>query len=424
MDVSPPTTAPPTRGHTWALTVLTLCAFLLGTGEIMIAGLLPEIAEDAGVSLSTAGLLVSISAITIVVGGPVLAMTTARVRRRRLIAVLLMTFALGNALSALTSSFAVIAFGRVLSALPHAALLPLFLGLVADIVPPARRGTAVGMVSLGLSLSMIIGLPLGAALGQWLSWRATFAAVGLLALVAAGPMLALVRGPHDTPAADGGSGRLAELRVLGQRRVQTVVAVTILSAAATFTAYTYVTPLLRDAVGFDPSTVTLLLLLFGIGGTVGNVVGGRLADRSVTRAVCLGVLALTVTLPLLGAAVPVPPVAVGFLFLFGAAYYAVIPAVNTRMLDVASARARTLALTMQSSAFNLGVAVGGWLGGQVLAGGLPLRWLPVVGGLVAAVALVIAVAEHRGERRRRTDPAGSDQESTAPEGRTVSEVAA
>ncbi|UNO43410.1 MFS transporter [Streptomyces sp. MST-110588] len=149
-------------------------------------------------------------------------------------------------------------------------------------VPEHRRGTAVARVSLGLSLAMIAGLPLGTVIGRWLSWQATFAAVALLAVVAAGPLPALVRAPYagSAPATE---PLITELRVLTERRVQAVVAVTALGAAAAFTAYTFITPLLTEAAGFTASAVTLLLLLFGVGGTVGNLIGGKLADRSVAR---------------------------------------------------------------------------------------------------------------------------------------------
>ncbi|BBC94471.1 MFS transporter [Streptomyces rochei] len=386
------------RGSGWALTVLTLCAFTLGTGEIMIAGLLPEIADDAGVSLSTAGLLVSSFALTVVIGGPVLALTTGRARRRRLLIALMLTYVLGNVISAVAPSFWLLATGRIVAALAHSALMPLFFGIAADVVPPDKRGMAVARVSLGFSLAMIAGLPIGTALGQWLSWHATFWAIAALTLAATVPVAALA---PDTPGISEAEdqGRLRELRVLGDRRVQVVTGITALAAAASFTAYTYVTPLLTDTVGFGESTVTVLLLLFGIGGTVGNLIGGRLTDRSVLGAIALSVAALAVSLLLLGASTGVKVVAVAFLFLFGAAYYAVIPAVNTRLLDVASRQARTLALTVQSSAFNLGTALGGWLGGRVIAEGAGLRWLPVVGSLVALAALLLAVGEVRGERR-------------------------
>ncbi|MEU1106977.1 MFS transporter [Streptomyces tibetensis] len=408
---------PPTeRGSAWALAVLTLCSFTLGTGEIMIAGLLPDIAADAGVSLSTAGLLVSSFAMTVVIGGPVLALTTGRARRRHLLLALMITYVLGNVVSAVATSFWPLAIGRIIAALAHSALMPLFFGIAADVVPPHKRGMAVARVSLGFSLAMIAGLPIGTALGQWLSWRATFWAVAALTLAVTVPVAALA---PNTPgiSADEDRGRLAELRVLGDRRVQIVTGITALCAAASFTAYTYVTPLLTDAVGFSESAVTPLLLLFGIGGTVGNLIGGRLTDRSVLGAVSVCVATLAGSLLLLGATTSFKTPAVGFLFLFGAAYYAVMPAVNTRLLNVASQQARTLALTVQSSAFNLGTALGGWLGGRVIAAGAPLGWLPAVGGGVAVLALVFALVEMAGERRRTpvADQEPADQEPAGEE---------
>jgi DHA1 family inner membrane transport protein len=291
--------------------------------------------------------------------------------------------------------------------------MPLFFATAADIVPPERRGSAVARVSLGFSLAMIAGLPIGTALGQWLGWRATFWAVVLLTLAATLPVAALA---PDSPAisAEEDRGRLGELRVLGDRRVRAVTGITALAAAASFTAYTYVTPLLTDTVGFDASTVTVLLLLFGAGGILGNLVGGRLTDRSVLGAVSATVAALAAALLLLGVTAPLKVPAVAFLFLFGAAYYAVIPAVNTRLLDVASHQARTLALTVQSSAFNLGTALGGWLGGRIIAAGAGLRWLPVAGAAVAALALVLALVETAGARRRTASAAPAAGTASAP----------
>ncbi|WP_344599936.1 MFS transporter [Streptomyces glaucus] len=402
------------RATSWALAVLTLCSFTLGTGEIMIAGLLPGIASDADVSLSTAGLLVSSFAMTVVLGGPVLALTTGRARRRRLLGALMACYAVGNILSAVAPSFLPLAAGRIVAALAHSALMPLFFGIAADIVPPERRGSAVARVSLGFSLAMIAGLPIGTALGQWLDWRATFWAVAVLTLAVTVPVAALA---PDTPglSPEDDRGRLGELRVLGDRRVQVVTGITALAAAASFTAYTYVTPLLTGTVGFSESAVTVLLLLFGVGGTVGNLVGGRLTDRSVLGAVSVSVAALGASLLLLGATASVKVPAVAFLFLFGAAYYAVIPAVNTRLLDVASKQARTLALTVQSSAFNLGTAVGGWLGGRVIAAGAGMRWLPVAGAAVAALALALALGETAGERRRTAAAAPASPTAAADE---------
>ncbi|MGW4441786.1 MFS transporter [Streptomyces sp. NPDC004682] len=379
-----------------ALAVLTLCSFTLGTGEIMIAGLLPAIAADVSVPLSTAGLLVSAFALTVVVGGPVLALAAGRTPRRGMLVALMGCYVLGNAVSALAPGFGLLAGGRVLAALAHSALMPLFFRTAADLVPPERRGRAVARVSAGFSLAMIAGLPLGTAVGQWLGWRATFWAVAALTAAVTVCVAPLV--PSSPEQAVPGR-RLTELRVLGDRRVRAVTAVTALSAAAAFTAYTYVTPLLTDTVGFSPSAATVLLLLFGIGGTVGSTVGGRLTDRSVTGAIGWTVGGLAAALLLLAVTTGAKAPAVAALFLFGATYYAVIPAVNTRLLDVAAGRARTLALTVQSSAFNLGTALGGWLGGRLLAAGAGLERLPLAGSLIALAALAWTLREAAGERR-------------------------
>ncbi|MEV0082161.1 MFS transporter [Saccharopolyspora sp. NPDC050642] len=376
------------------LLVLTGCAFILGTGEIMLAGLLPEIAAEVGVPLPIAGMLISMFALTVVVGGPVLALATGGLARKPLVLALMLLFAGGNVVAALSPSFPLLVGSRVLAALAHAALMPLFFGVAVDLVPPERRASAVARVSLGLSLATVIGLPIGAAVGQWLGWRAMFWALAALTLAATALLRLLL--PTGQRAV---AGRLAELRVLGDRRVQVTVAMTALGAAAAFTAYTYITPMLTDVTGFGPMTVTALLLVFGIGGTAGNVLGGRLADRALMPAICGALASLAAALLLLGSVAANKPLTVAALFAFGAAYYAVIPVVNTRLLAVASQQARTLALTVQSSAFNLGITAGGWFGGRLIGHGFPLWMVPVAGGVLAVLALVIAVVESAGDRR-------------------------
>ncbi|RKT84005.1 MFS transporter, DHA1 family, inner membrane transport protein [Saccharopolyspora antimicrobica] len=380
--------------HRALLLVLTGCAFLLGTGEIMIAGLLPEIAAGLGVSLPLAGTLISVFALTVVVGGPLLALATGGVDRRPLVLGLLGVFAASNVIAALSSSYLLLVGSRALAAFAHAALMPLFFGVAVDLVPADKRATAVARVSLGLGLATVAGLPIGAAVGNRLGWRATF--WGLSALVIVVVALLWVLLPPGQRAAE---SRLAELRVLRERAVLLTAATTALGAGAAFTAYTYIAPLLTEVTGFAPVTVTALLLVFGFGGTIGNVLGGKLADRDLMRTICGSLAVLGAALLLLGAVATNKPLTAAALFAFGTAYYAVIPAVNTRMLEVASQQARTLALTVQSSAFNSGIAAGGWFGGQLIGRGLPLQAVAVAGGGLAVVAALVAAFDAVGARR-------------------------
>lgn len=372
-----------------SLFALMLCVFSVGTAESVIAGILPEIAGDLDVSMSAVGLLVSGYALTVVLAGPLLTLGTGRVPQKTLVLSLIFVFVLGNLVAATAGGYPLLMAGRVLSALAHCTLFAVCIVIANRLVGPGRQGSAVAKVALGLNLATVAGVPIGTAIGQHFGWRATFWAVLAMSVVSAVLVVAFV------PAVPGptGSGAVSELRVFGHQPVQAAIGVTVLASAGAFTAYTFIAPLLTEVSGFGAGGLTALLLLFGAGSVVGNILGGRAADRALLPSLVATLSVLAASLLLLALVAPVQPLTAVAVFLFGASYFAIIPAVQARIMTAAGAQAPTLALAVNISAFNIGIAGGAWLGGRVIDAGLGLRAVTVVAAVVTAAGVAVAVRE-------------------------------
>ena len=379
-----------------SLFALMLCVFSVGTAESVIAGILPEIAGDLDVSVSAVGLLVSGYALTVVLAGPVLTLVTGRVPQKTLVLGLILVFLVGNLTAASADGYPLLLTGRILSALAHCTLFAVCIVIANRLVGPGRQGSAVAKVALGLNLATVAGVPIGTIIGQQWGWRATFGAVLVMSAISAALVIAFVPSvPGPT-----GSGAAGELRVLANRGVQAAIGMTVLGSAGAFTAYTYIAPLLTDVSGFGPGELTGLLLLFGAGSILGNMLGGRAADRSLLPALVVTLTTLAVSLLLLALVAPVRPPTVAVVLLFGASYFAIVPAVQARIMTAVGDRAPTLALAVNISAFNIGIAGGSWLGGQVIDAGHGLRAVVCVAAAVSAAGAVVAVRELLAERNR------------------------
>lgn len=390
------------------LTGLLLSVFCLGTAEYMIAGLLPDLAQSLAVSIPAAGLLVTGYALTVVVGGPLLTLATSRLPRKSLMLALMVVFAAGNCAAALAPSFPVLLAARVVSALAHCTLFALALVLANRLVAPEKSASAVAMVAVSLNLATILGVPLGIAVAELWSWRASF--WGVAALTVVGALFAAVTVPRDQAR---GGGAASELRVLGNRRVRQSVLITVLGTAGGYLAYTFVAPLLTEVGGFSSAAVSPLLLVFGAGSLLGSVLGGRLADRALMPSLT-GLLALLVaTITLFGAVVAVPALAVGALFLFGLAFFSIVPALGARVMAAAATDAPTLAVAVNIAAFNASIAFASWAGGRLLDAGLSLRETVFVGAAITAVGFVVSYRQWRGEEAA----SGQGDRSTLTPGR-------
>jgi DHA1 family inner membrane transport protein len=373
---------------------LTMCAFCIGTAEFVVMGLLPNIAQDLAVSIPLAGQLVTAYALGVVIGAPVLAVATGKMPRKRVLLLMVGVFIIGNFLSAISPNYALLMIARILAAFAHGTLFGVGAIVAADLVPPNKRASAIGLMFTGLTLANILGVPLGTFIGQDYGWRATFWAITGLGVIALIPVAVLVPNVATRPSA----GLRHEFSVLRRPEVLIAIATTVFSSASIFTFFTYIVPLLEEVTGFTPRDVTLILFMIGVGLTIGILAGGKVADRGIMRAliVILAVMAaLLFVLPLVVHA-QIPTLVV--IFLWATSSFATAPALQTRVVDKAS-EAPNLASTLNIGAFNLGNAGGAFLGGLVLDRGFALPAVPVAGAVVALVALALAAVGTMRDRR-------------------------
>ncbi len=278
-----------------ALLALAVGAFGIGTTEFVIMGLLPEVADDLHVSIPTAGHLVSAYALGVVIGAPLLAALTSRMSRRTVLIGLMVLFVVGNVLSAFAPGYDSLMAARFLSGLPHGAFFGMGAVVATTMVAPERKARSVSLMFLGLTVANIVGVPAATLMGQHLGWRATFLGVSVIGLVAIASLALLI--PHDHAHAPV-VGLRREMAALRSLPVWLALGTTVAGFGALFSAYSYITPMLTDAAGFADGSVTLLLALFGVGATVGNLVGGRLADHSLRGTLFGGLASLAAVLAL------------------------------------------------------------------------------------------------------------------------------
>jgi DHA1 family inner membrane transport protein len=376
-----------------SLFALFLVVFGFTTGEFVVAGILPDMAADLGVSIPAVGLLTTAYALGMIVGGPLLTVLTARTPRRRLVVGLVAVSVLANLGSAVAPNHAVLMVARFGAGLVVATFFAVAIATAASVAPPGRQASAVGRVVLGLNLGLVLGTPLGTVIGQQLGWRATFVAVAAVTLAAVPLVLRYV------PAAPGTSGPvLAELRVLADRDVQLAIALSAVGNVGVVAVFTYIAPLLTEVGGFPAGAVPVLLLGYGAGAVVGNVIGGRLADRALMPSIAGLLAALAAVLVVFWLAGGVPAAAAGLTFVIGVLAFAMVPGMQTRVVATATA-APTLAVAVNASGYQLAVAFAGWLGGEVIAGP-GLQAVPLVGALLTVAG--VALALHLLRRDRRT----------------------
>lgn len=380
------------------LLALAIASFGIGTTEFVIMGLLPDVARDLGVTVPRAGLLISVYALGVVVGSPLMTLALAGMARRRALLALLALFVAGNAACALAPSYPLLMAARLLTALTHGTFFGIGAIVAAGLVGPRQRSRAVALLFSGLTLANVLGVPAGTALGQVAGWRAAFWAIvpiGLLALLAVVRWLPKLPAPPRTRL-------LRELSVLRQPQVVLAMAVSALASASMFSALTFVTPMLEQVTGLAPRSVAWALVLFGVGVTVGNLAGGRLADWRQLPALILSLAGVVLAAAILGLALPMALPATLALVAWGAVQFACGAPLQTRVVEQARA-APNLASALNQSAFNAGNAGGAWLGAAALTAGLPYAALPFLASGIALAALLTALfaaALQRGAAQR------------------------
>ncbi|GHF42940.1 MFS transporter [Streptomyces mashuensis] len=377
-----------------ALLALAIGAFGIGTTEFVTSGLLPEVVDEFGVSVPTAGYLSTGYALGVVLGAPLLAVLGARIPRKRMLMGLMGLFVVGNALSAAAPAFGLLLTGRIVASLAHGAFFGIGAVVAADLVAPHKRAGAIAMMFTGLTVANVVGVPVGTLVGQSAGWRVTFYAIAGLGVLAVLGIAALVPAqprPEHSPV----RGELAAFR---NPQVLLAMAMTVLGFGGVFTMTTYLTPMATEVTGYAPSSVTWLLVLFGLGMVGGNLVGGRYADRALMPMLFTALGGLAVLLALLPLAAHHKAAAAADILLIGAFGFATVPPLQKRVLDQ-TAGAPTLASAVNIGAFNLGNALAAWLGGLVISAGLGYTSPPWVGALMAGAALGLALVSAALERR-------------------------
>ncbi|WIB76785.1 MFS transporter [Curtobacterium sp. MCPF17_002] len=396
------------------LIALALGGFGIGLTEFVITGLLPEVAADYGVTETTAGWLVTGYALAVIVGALGLTAATTRLPRKPVLIGLLVLFIIGNTLSALAPVYGVMMLGRVIAALCHGAFFGIGSVVASNMVAREKRASAVALMFTGLTASNVLGVPFGTFLGQALGWRATFwaiAAIGIVALVGVAVLVPAVRAAGTDGTAAPSLAR--ELGAFRSGQVWLSLGMTVLGYGGMFGAFTYIAYTLTSVSGFASSAVPWLLIVFGVGLFVGNFAGGKLASRSIDGTLLVVLVVLTVVLALFAVVATSPVLTVIALVLMGAFGFATVPALQTRVMQYAD-HAPTLASGANIAAFNLGNALGAWIGGLTIAAGLgytsPIR--AGAGITLAAVALT-AFAAGAARRSRAGRPVGSATGSVA-----------
>ncbi|MET9648400.1 MFS transporter [Streptomyces syringium] len=391
-----------------ALLALAISAFGIGTTEFVMMGLLPNVADDLGTSVPTAGYLVSAYALGVVIGAPLLTAMGSRIPRKRMLVLLMGLFTIGNLASALAPSFGLLVVGRVLAGLPHGAFFGVGAVVAARLVTEGRQARAVATMFLGLTVANIVGVPTATLLGQHLGWRATFLVVAGIGLVAMAALTLLV--PQLPRERHQGLGQ--ELRALGDRQVLLGLLTAVFGFAGVFAVYSYLASMMTEVTGFSETSVTLVLALFGIGMTLGALVAGPLTDRALRPTLYGSLAALAAVLVLFDFTVHVKWAALVTVVVLGAVGF--MTTTPLQMLVMHKARhAPTLASASNHSAFNLANAGGAWLGGVAIAAGWGWTSPTLVGAVLAVIGLAVAVTagllDRGGPGASRLVAAGSER---------------
>ncbi|QBM16861.1 inner membrane transport protein YdhP [Marinobacter sp. JH2] len=372
-----------------ALFALTLSAFAIGTTEFVIVGLVPTIAQDLGVTLPSAGLLVSLYALGVAVGAPVLTALTGRWNRKWVLLSLMSLFIIGNVLAWMAPNYASLMTARILTGLAHGVFFSIGSTIATSLVSKDKEASAIAIMFTGLTVALVTGVPLGTFIGQTFGWRATFltvAALGAIALIGSALLV-----PKNLKKSAPATLR-QQLEVITHPRLLLVYAMTAVGYGGTFTAFTYLTPILEDVSGFAPGMVSLLLLVYGISVATGNIWGGKLADRlGPTSALYIIFAGLAAILFVLTFTAYNPIAAVITLLVWGAFAFGNVPGLQVYVVQLAeryTPHSVDVASGLNIAAFNIGIAGGAWLGGHVVED-MGLMNTPWIGGVIVLSALLL-----------------------------------
>lgn len=372
-----------------ALWALTISAFAVGTTEFVIVGLIPTIAESLGVSLPSAGLLVSLYALGVTIGAPVLTALAGKMPRKKLLLALLALFIAGNAFAAFAPGYNSLIVARFITGLAHGVFFAIASTIATDLVDRDKESSAIAMVFMGLTVALVTGVPLGTWIGQSFGWQSTF--LGVVALGVIGLIASAILVPSNLRQSEAPSLR-AQAQVLTSPRLLLVYLITAVGYGGNFIAFTYLAPMLTDVTGLSAGAVSLVMLVYGASVAAGNILGGKLADRmGPVPSLTLIFGGLTVMLAALGLALTSPFAAVAVTALWGGFAFANVPPLQSYVVQIArevSPGAVDVTSGLNIGAFNLGIALGAW-GGGLVVDSFGLTAAPFVGALVVAAGIVL-----------------------------------
>ena len=382
-----------------ALLALTISAFAIGTTEFVIVGLVPAIAEQMGISLPSAGLLVSIYALGVAIGAPVLTALTARLPRKQLLILLMALFTTGNLLAWLAPGYNTLVVARLLTGLAHGVFFSIGSTIATGLVAREKAASAIAIMFGGLTVALVTGVPLGTFIGQHFGWRETFLAVaglGIIALIAS--MLLIPKAIPMQPVA----GLKAQLSVLTHPRLLMIYAITALGYGGVFTAFTFLAPMMQSLAGFSPSAVSLILLGYGVAVAIGNIWGGKLADKQgAIPALTLIFAALAVMLVIFQFTVSIHYAALVTVLVMGIFAFGNVPGLQVYVVQKAgeyTPGAVDVASGLNIAAFNVGIALGSIVGGQTVEH-YGLASTPWIGAVIVAVALILTIISGRLDKK-------------------------
>ena len=369
-----------------SLLALAMSAFAIGTTEFVIMGLLPEVAGDLHVSIPVAGWLISGYALGVAIGAPIMALLTARLPRKLSLILLMVIFIVGNLLCALALSYNFLMLARVITSLCHGAFFGIGAVVAASLVPAGRKASAVALMFTGLTLANVLGVPIGTWFGQLYGWRATFWGVAVIGVIAFLALVVSLPSQKDEEATD----LKSEIKALAHGKLWLSLSMTVFFSAAMFALFSYVAPMLLQVTGITPRGVSWTLFLIGAGLTVGNILGGRLADWRVSFSLILSFSLIAVFSLLFRWTSHGAWLAEITLFLWAMAAFATVPALQINVV-LHGKEAPNLVSTLNIAAFNVGNALGAWVGGTVIERGYGLTAVPVAAAGLAVVGLIICL---------------------------------
>lgn len=372
-----------------ALWTLVIGAFAIGMTEFVIMGLLPEVARDVNSSIAAAGQLITGYALGVAVGGPILVLITYKMSQKNLLMLLMVIFILGNLMSTIASSYVILMASRLLTSLAHGSFFGVGAIMAASLVEHSRRASAMALMFTGLTVANVIGVPFGTFVGQQLGWRSSFLIIAVIGFITLIGIYMLVPKPKEQKQTD----LRKELAVLKNSHLWLALLIAMFCFGSVFTMFTYITPILTDVTGFPSAAVSWILVVFGLGVTVGNIVGGKLADWNINLSLQYILVIFIVYFFVLYVMQFSMILMVPGIFLFGILAFSMVPMLQFRILGL-SAEAPTIASTLNQSAMNLGNAGGAFAGGLSVMY-LPLQDLVLIAPIISAVGLILLVVQLR-----------------------------